>query len=84
MLWRRGSRLVQKAGGRGFQSSLTEDTSETESRRYRLRRRGSLFSREEKSDFGLVRRGRISRVWLTILMGFEDDGARKAGRISVK
>ena len=62
-------------------SSLTgEDTSKTESRRYRFCWRGFLFNREEKSDSGFLRRGRMVRAWSTIFVGFEDDGSRELGR----
>ena len=65
-------------------SLLTEDTSKTEDRLYRFCRRGFLFSREEKSDFVSRRCGRMFGAWLTIFRGFEDDGSRKVGSVSVK
>ena len=43
-----------------------------------------MFSREEKSDFGFMRCGRMVCAWLTIFIGFEDNGSRKVGSVSVK
>ena len=43
-----------------------------------------MFSREEKSDFGFMRCGRMFCAWLTIFIGFEDDGLRKIVSGSVK
>ena len=42
-----------------------------------------MFSREEKSNFGFTKCGRMFCEWLTIFIRFEDDGSRKIGSGSV-
>ena len=71
-------------GSAGEVGRMFEDTSKTESRRCWFCRRGYLFNREEKSDSGFRRCGRMVRAGSTIFVGFEDDGSRRLGRFLIK